>query len=73
MALGLHVFEDVGELAVGPDEERGARDPHHLPAVHVLLFQDAELLGDLFLVVGQQGIRQTVFFFKLQLCLRRVG
>ena len=56
------------------DERRCARrNAYHFLAVHVLLLEDAEHLGDFLLVVGQQGIRQVVLFFKTQLCLRGVG
>jgi len=67
VAVRLHVLEDVRYFAVRADQESGAGDTHDLLAVHVLFLEDAKLLRDLFLVVGQQGIRQLFFFFKLLL------
>ena len=69
----LHVFEDMHDLSVRTDEECRARNAHHFAAIHVLFFEDAEFLRDLPFLVGQQGVRQVVLFFKLELCLRRVG
>ena len=67
MAVGLHVLEDMLDLPFGPDEEGRPRNPHHLPAVHVLLFDHVELVGDLFFVVGKKRVRELLFFFKLLL------
>jgi hypothetical protein len=73
MTIRLHVLEDVRDLAVGRDEESRSRDAHHFLAVHVFLLDDAELLRDFLLGVGEQGVRQIVFFFKLLLSGRRIG
>ena len=73
MAVGLYVFEDVLDFAVGSDEEGRPRNPHHFPAVHVLLFDHVELVRDFFLVVGKKRVREFLFFFKLLLSGRFVG
>ena len=49
---GLYLFEDVLDLAVGADDERGTGDAHHLLAVHVLFLQDTEGDGDFFFGIG---------------------
>jgi len=65
----LYLFEDVLDLAVGADYERGSGDAHHLFAVHVLFLQNAEGDGDFFVGIGQQGERQG--FFVSEFFLRR--
>src|SRR5208283_3638339 len=55
MAVRLHFFEDVLNLAVGSDDESGAGHAPDLFAVHVLLLHDSEGLGYLLVGVGQQG------------------
>ena len=73
MAFRLHLVEDVGDLAIRADDEGSALDAHHLLAIHFLFLHDAEGVGDLLILVGQQGVGQIVFFLKLFLPLRRVG
>jgi hypothetical protein len=73
MAVGLHVLEDFGDLAFTIDNERGARDPFHLLAVHVLFLDHAESFADLFVGVGEQVVRKLVFFFKFLLRSWSVG
>jgi len=73
VTIRFDVLEDVHDLAVGRDEEGRPRNAHHFLAVHVFLLDDTELVGDFLLGVGQQGVRQIVFFFKLLLCGRCVG
>ena len=67
VAIGLHVFEDVGDFAVGADEEGGTGDALHLLAIHVLFFNHAELVGDFFVLVGQERVRQLVLVLELLL------
>ena len=73
VAVGLHVLEDVGDFAVGADEEGGTGDALHLLAVHVLLFDHAELVGDGLIFVGQERVRQLVLVLELLLGGRCIG
>ena len=73
VAVGLDVLEDVGDFAVGADEEGSAGDALHLLAVHVLLFDHAKLVGDGLVLVGQERVRQLVLVLELLLGGRRVG
>ena len=68
MPFGLHVVEDVLDLAIGADNEGGARDAHHLAAVQILLYQDAELVRDLLVRVGKQCEGQVVIILEFLLC-----
>ena len=62
MPLRLHFRENVLDLAIRADDERGAGNSHDLLPVHVFFLQDA--IGDRHLLVdvGQQGERQALFF-----------
>jgi len=73
MSVGLHFLEDVRDIALGTDEESGSLDAHYFFAVHVLFFEDVELLGNVFVGVGEQGVGQVVFFLELLLSRRSVG
>ena len=68
MGVGLYLFEDVLDLAVGADDERGAGNAHHLLAIHVLFLQNAEGDGDFFVGIGQQGERQGFLVGEFSLC-----
>ena len=67
MTFRLHVFEDVFDLAIGTDHESRASDAHHFPAIHIFFFQYAELVGDLFVRIGQQHEWETVLVLKFLL------
>ena len=67
VAVGLYVLEDVGDLAVRADEEGGPGDAHHLFAIHVLLLDDAELVGNGLVLVGEEGVGQLVLVLELLL------
>ena len=71
MPLRLDLFENVLDLSVWTDEERGPGDAHHLLAVHVLLDQHTVSDGYLFLGIGQQGERQALLVGEF--FLRRRG
>ena len=73
VAVRLHVLEDVRNLALGSDQEGSTGDAHHLLAVHVLLLDDAELVGDRLLLVGEERVRQFVLILEFLLGGRRVG
>jgi len=73
MAYCLHLGEDVLDLAVRADDEGGTDDAHDFPAIHVFFLQDAELVSDLFVGIGQEGKGQAEFVLKFLLCLGRVG
>ena len=73
MSLRLHVLEDLGDLAVGSDEEGGAGDAFHFLPVHVLFFNHAVGVRDLLLFIGEERKRQTELLLETLLCLGRVG
>jgi hypothetical protein len=73
VTVGLHVLEDVGDLALRADQEGGTGDAHHLLAIHVLLLDDAELVGDGLVLVGEESVRQFVLVLELLLGGRCVG
>ena len=49
---GFTLGKTLLDRAVRADDEGGALDPHHLLAVHVLLFEHPVGLGDGFLSIG---------------------
>lgn len=53
MAFGLYLIEDVGDFAVGSNQERCAFDAPYLFAVHVLVFHDTEQLGYFLVGIAQ--------------------
>ena len=67
MGVGLYLFEDVLDLAVGADDERGSGDTHHLLAVHVLFLQNAEGDGGFFIGIGQESEGQGLFVSEFSL------
>ena len=67
MAVGLDLAEDVGNLAVGTDEEGCALDAHDLLPVHVLFLDDAEGVADGLVGIGQQGVGKVVFLLEFLL------
>ena len=73
VAVGFHIFEDVADLAVRSDQERGSCDSHHLLAVHVLFLQYTELVDDGFILVGEKGVRKFILIFELLLSRGGVG
>jgi hypothetical protein len=52
VAVGFDLVEDVGDFAVGPDEECGALDAHDLLPVHILFLDDAEGVANFLVNVG---------------------
>ena len=73
VAVGLDLVEDVGDLAVGADEECSTLDAHDLLPVHVLFLDDAEGVADLLVGIGEQGVGQVVLFLEFLLGARFVG
>jgi hypothetical protein len=73
VTVGFDFAEYVDDLAVGTDEKGGALYSHDLFAVHVLLFDDAEEVADGLVGVGEKGVGQVVFFFKLFLGFGFIG
>ena len=73
MTFRFHLVEDMGDLAIGSDDEGGALDAHHRLAIHILFLHDAEGVGHLLVFIGQQGIGQLVFFLELFLPVRGIG
>ncbi len=73
MAFGFYFGKDAHDLSTAIDHKGSALNSFHLPAVHILFFEDAKGLADLLLAIGEQGVRQVVFLFKLFLGLGRIG
>lgn len=73
MAVGFYVFENVGDFAVGADQERGSGNSHHFLAVHVLFFHYAELVNDGLVFIGEEGVRKFVLVFEFLLGGGSVG
>ena len=69
----FHLVEDVSDLAIRADDEGSTLNAQHLLAIHILFLHDAEGVGSFLILIGQQGIRQIVFFLKFLLPLRGVG
>lgn len=72
VAFRFNLSPDVGDGSVGGDEKRGALDAHHLLTVHILFLEHVEELGDLFVGISEQGVRERVFFLELLLRLRSI-
>ena len=53
VALGFNLAEDVHDLSLRRNQVRRALNAFNFLAVHVLLFEDAERVGDLFVGVGE--------------------
>jgi len=74
MPLGLHLFENVLDLAVGANDERRPRHAHHLLAVHILFLDHAVSIADCFICVSDEREWQVELFGELLLrlhCVRR--
>ena len=69
----FHVLKDLGDLAIGANNECSARNPQELLPVHALFFHHAVCGADLLVHVGEKGVRQVVFLLELLLLLRRVS
>ena len=67
MLIWLDAGDDGGNLSLGADHEGSPFDPHVLAAVKTLFLQHIKLFGHAFILVGQQRIRQVVFFPELLL------
>jgi len=72
MTCGFNVGEGLLDSAILADQEGGARNAHHLLAVHVLLFENAVGPRDFLVDVAQQRERQPVLGFETRLRRRRV-
>jgi len=73
VAIRLHVPENLGDLAFAVDQERGARDPLHLLAIHIFFFDHAESFSDFLVRVSEQVVRKLVLFLEFLLRGRCVG
>jgi hypothetical protein len=60
MPFRLHIFKDVSDLAGRVDDERGSGNALHFSAIQVLFFNHPKLLGDFFVPIGKEPIRQVV-------------
>ena len=67
MALGLDVLEDAGNLALAVNYEGGPGDALYFLAVHIFFFDHPEGVGDLFIGIGEQGVRQVVLLLEFEL------
>lgn len=73
MAFGLYFGEDVLDFAVGSDNERGAGNTHHFPAVHIFFLHDAVGFGDFLVGICEQGKWEFELFLEFLLRFGGVG
>ena len=66
MSFGEILYHTVGQLALLVDQERGADDPHVLPAVHGLLRPHPVSLGHGVVLVREQREAQSVLLVELR-------
>ena len=67
MVVGLYLFKNVLDFAVGADDERRPGDPHDLLPVHVLFFHDTKGVRDLLFGVSEQREGQILLFLEFLL------
>src|ERR1035437_634969 len=65
VTLRIHLREDLPDLAVRADDERGAFDAHVLPAPEGFFDPESVPLGDFVILVGEQGEREVVFLLEV--------
>ena len=73
MFVGLNSSDRGGDFAFRVDHKRGPLNAHVLVAIHAFFFEHVEFFGSFFVHVGQQGVRQIVFFLEFFLCRRLIG
>jgi len=73
VALGLHLWKYVPDLAIRADEEGCSLDPHHLFSIHVFFFQNAVRVADCLVDIGQQRERKVVFVLEFLLFGGSIG
>jgi len=73
VAFGFYFREDACDLTFAVDQERGALNAHDLFPVHVLFLDHAEGIADFLVGVGEERVREVVFFFELLLFFRSVS
>jgi hypothetical protein len=73
VALGFYFLENVYDFPVGANQEGGSGNSHHRLAIHVFLFHHVVGGTDCLVGVGEQGIRELVFFLEFLLLCRRIG
>ena len=70
MAVGLYLFKNMLDLAVGADDERCSGDAFYFLSIHYLLFHNIVANRDFPVCVRQQGEGQAFLVGKLSL---RIG
>jgi hypothetical protein len=65
MLIRLDAGDDGRDLSLRADHECGAVNAHILAAVETLFLQHIKSLGYAFIFIGQQRVRQVVFFLEL--------
>src|SRR3954454_22734600 len=72
VCLGRDLRKHLRDLALGVDQEGRAADAEVGLAVHLLLAPDAIEVGDLVVLVGEEGEVEAVLVGEVSLCLDRV-
>ena len=70
MGVGLYLFKNMLDLAVGADDERCSGDAFYFLSIHYLLFHNIVANRDFPVCVRQQGEGQAFLVGKLSL---RIG
>ena len=73
VAVGLNVFEDMGDFAVWADQESSPGDSHHFFAIHVLFLDHIKLFGNCFILIGKERVGQLVLVLEVLLGRGGIG
>ncbi len=73
MAIGLDVFENVGNFAVWADQESSSGNAHHFFAIHILFLDHTKLVRNRFILISKERVGQLVLVFELLLGRGCVG
>jgi hypothetical protein len=73
VAFGFDLFENVGDFAVGADDESRACDAHDFFAVHIFLFHNAVGFGSFLAGVGEQRVGEVELVGEFLLRLGRIA
>ena len=73
MAFRLDVVEDLSDLAIGSNDERGPGNSLHLLAVNIFFFDYAKLITNFLIRVGEQRVWQVVLRLKFLLRFGIIG
>ena len=67
MFVWLKTSDNACDPALRIDHKRGALDAHIFSAVHALFLEHIKFLDDGLVDIGEQRVRQVIFFFEFLL------